>query len=135
MKQQIYEYTDSYFAGHADKVQGLKTYLEHHPNVMHMCYLPLHTAMVTYLYEIEGASLPQTETEIYRHFTLYTLLRSIRKRTLADSEESLRQFNFSSFDHLSSDDKIIFDLILELAYQATVVKPQQVFTPTSRSHF
>ena len=130
MKQQIYEYTDSYFAGHADKVQGLKTYLEHHPNVMHMCYLPLHTAMVTYLYEIEGASLPQTETEIYRHFTLYTLLRSIRKRTLADSEESLRQFNFSSFDHLSSDDKIIFDLILELAYQATVVKPQQVFTPT-----
>ena len=127
LKQQIYEYIDSYFVGDEDKVLGLRTYLEHHPNVMHMCYLPLHMAMVTYLYEVEGASLPQTETEIYKHFTLSTLLRSIRKRgeMEVDNEE---EFGLSSFDDLQQEDKLIFDLILELAYQSTVVDPKQVFS-------
>jgi DNA polymerase III delta prime subunit len=130
LKDQIYEYINSYFDGNKDSlVVGLRTYLEHHPNVMHMCYLPLHMAMVTYLYELEGASLPQTETEIYRHFTLYTLLRSIRKRNdtemeIGDEEE----FCFSCFDDLQLEDRRIFDCILKFAYEATVVNPQQVFS-------
>ena len=128
LKEQIYEYIDSYFIKHNDVnelVLGLRTYLEHHPNVMHMCYLPLHMAMVTYLYEVEGASLPQTETEIYNHFTLSTLLRSIHKR---DEMEVDEEFGLSSFDDLLPEDKLIFDLILELAYQSTVVNPKQVFS-------
>ena len=130
LKDQIYEYIDSYFHESKDKdslVVGLKTYLEHHPNVMHMCYLPLHMAMVTYLFEVEGASLPQTETEIYRHFTLSTLLRSIRKRDEKEIDDE-EEFCFSSFDDLLPEDKDIFDCILELAYQATVVCSQQVFS-------
>ena len=126
LKQQIYEYIDSYFVGDEDKVLGLRTYLEHHPNVMHMCYLPLHMAIVTYLYDVEGASLPQTETEIYKHFTLSTLLRSIRKRDEMEVDDE--EFGLSSFDALLPEDKLIFDLILELAYQSTVVNPKQVFS-------
>ena len=127
LKQQIYEYIDNYFVGDEDKVLGLRTYLEHHPNVMHMCYLPLHMAMVTYLYEVEGASLPQTETEIYEHFTLSTLLRSIRKRGEMEVDDE-EEFGLSSFDDLQQEDKLIFDLIIELAYQSTVVDPKQVFS-------
>ena len=126
LKEQIYEYIDSYFVGDGDKVLGLRTYLEHHPNVMHMCYLPIHMAIVTYLYDVEGASLPQTETEIYKHFTLSTLLRSIRKR--GEMEVDDEEFGLSSFDDLLPEDKLIFDLILELAYQSTVVNPKQVFS-------
>ena len=127
LKDQIHEYIDSYFIGDEDKVLGLRTYLEHHPNVMHMCYLPLHMAMVTYLYEGEGASLPQTETEIYKHFTLSTLLRSIRKRDDMEVDDD-EEFSLTSFDALQQEDKLIFDLILELAYQSTVVNPKQVFS-------
>ena len=127
LKDQIHEYIDSYFIGDEDKVLGLRTYLEHHPNVMHMCYLPLHMAMVTYLYEGEGASLPQTETEIYKHFTLSTLLRSIRKRDDMEVDDD-EEFSLTSFDDLQQEDKLIFDLILELAYQSTVVDPKQVFS-------
>ena len=127
LKQQIYDYINSYYVGDKEKVLGLRTYLEHHPNVMHMCYLPLHMAMVAYLYDIEGASLPQTETEIYKHFTLSTLLRSIRKRSINQMEIDEEQ-DLSSFEDLSPDDKILFDLILELAFRATVVKPRQVFS-------
>ena len=127
LKDGIHEYIDSYFIGDEDKVLGLRTYLEHHPNVMHMCYLPLHMAMVTYLYEGEGASLPQTETEIYEHFTLSTLLRSIRKRDDMEVDDD-EEFGLTSFDDLQQEDKLIFDLILELAYQSTVVNPKQVFS-------
>jgi DNA polymerase III delta prime subunit len=130
LKEQIYEYVDSYFDGNKDSmtlVFGLRTYLEHHPNVMHMCYLPLHMAMVTYLYEVEGASLPQTETEIYRHFTLSTLLRSIHRRDEMEIDDE-EEFCFQSFDDLQPEDRGIFDCILELAYEATVVNPQQVFS-------
>ena len=125
LKQQIYEYIDSYFDEEKDKVDGLRTYLEHHPNVMHMCYLPLHMAMVAYLYDIVGASLPQTETKIYKHFTLSTLLRSIQRKSGMELDEV---FGLSTFEDLPSDDREIFDLILELAFQATVVKPRQVFS-------
>ena len=131
LKEQIYEYVDSYFDGNKNKdslVLGLKTYLEHHPNVMHMCYLPLHMAMVTYLYKVEGASLPQTETEIYRHFTLSTLLRSIRKRNDTEMEIDDEEFYLSSFDDLKPEDRDILDCILKFAYEATVVNPQQVFS-------
>ena len=130
LKEQIYEYINSYFNGNKNKdslVVGLQTYLEHHPNVMHMCYLPLHMAMVTYLYEVEGASLPQTETEIYRHFTLSTLLRSIHRRDEMEIDDE-EEFCFQSFNDLQPEDRGVFDCILELAYEATVVNPQQVFS-------
>ena len=130
LKEQIYDYIDSYYDGNKDKhslVLGLRTYLEHHPNVMHMCYLPLHMAMVTYLYEVEGASLPQTETEIYRHFTFSTLLRSIRRRDEMEIDDE-EEFCFQSFNDLQPEDRGVFDCILKLAYEATVVNPQQVFS-------
>ena len=123
LKPQIHEYIKGYFSGYLDKAQGLLQYLNHHLNVMHMCYLPLHSAMVTYLYDMEGANLPQTETEIYKHFTLWTLIRSLRKR----SDDPDEPFIISDFNELSPEDKLVFDLILELAFIATI-NSKQVFT-------
>ena len=137
LNKEIYDYIDSYFVEHKDKnklVLGLRTYLEYHPNVMHMCYLPLHVAMVTYLYEVKRACLPQTETEIYKHFTLSTLLRSIHKRDEMEVDDD-EKFSLSSFDDLLPDDKLIFDLILELAFQSTVVNPKQVFSADDVKEF
>ena len=123
LKSQIREYIESYYADDQDKAEGLLKYLDHHLNVMHMCYLPLHTAMVAYLYNVEGAALPQTETEIYRHFTLMTLIRSIKKK----SDDPSKPFKLKSFDKLFGVDKEEFDLVLKLAFTATV-KSKQVFT-------
>ena len=138
LKSQIREYIQSYYTNEQDKVEGEKStegkegqdksegllkYLDQHLNVMHMCYLPLHTAMVAYLYDVEGAALPQTETEIYRHFTLWTLIRSFQKRN-GDLDSP---FTMDDFDKLEGVDKKIFHLILKLAYTATV-ESKQVFT-------
>ena len=125
LEPQIREYINNYFTGCPDKAQGLLDYLKLHLNIMHMCYLPLHVAMVTHLYEIEGASLPQTETEIYCHFTLSTLIRSSRKRCL-DSRPN-QPFSLCNFDQLSPEDQAVFKIVLTLAFNSTVVS-QQVFS-------
>ena len=125
LELQIREYINNYFTECPDKAQSLLDYLNLHLNIMHMCYLPLHVAMVTHLYEIEGASLPQTETEIYCHFTLSTLIRSSRKRCL-DSRPS-QPFSLRNFDQLSPEDQAVFKIVLTLAFNSTVVS-QQVFS-------
>ena len=123
LEPQIREYINNYFAHCQDKAQSLLDYLRLHLNIMHMCYLPLHVAMVTHLYEVEGDDLPQTETEIYRHFTLSTLIRSYRKRCPNLNDP----FCIQDFNQLSPSDKLVFDMVLKLAFNATV-KSQQVFT-------
>ena len=49
LRDQIYDYIEKYpFSKlHA----GLIKYLDEHPNVLHMCYLPIHTCMVCFLYD------------------------------------------------------------------------------------
>ena len=123
LKPQIDEYIDSYYAENADQGVELKKYLEQHPNVFHMCYLPIHIVVVTYLFEKMGSSLPQTETEIYHSFTLHTLVRSLCKREDSGDAELV---NLKSFDDLEGDDVIVFEFILQLAFTATV-KSKQVF--------
>lgn len=77
LKAEIREYVKHYKFSDPAKTDGLFTYLRLHPNVMHMCYLPIHTAMVCYLYEEMGNALPRTETEMYQQFTNLTLLRAL----------------------------------------------------------
>ena len=123
LKPQIQEYVENYFKTCPDKARGLLRYLEHHLNVMHMCYLPLHLAMVTYLYEEEEANLPETETEMYKHFTLSTLIHSFERR----GDDLNVPFDIDDFDDLSHNDKRVVNLISKLAFNATV-NSKQLFT-------
>ena len=75
--KQIFEYFDNYLFA-AYKSEDLKVYLRVHPNILHMCYLPIHAAMVAFLFDITG-KVPRTETEIYQHFTDLTIMRSLTK--------------------------------------------------------
>ena len=61
LKTQIYEYIEKYPFSHVEKREDLHKYLEQHPNVHHMCYLPIHTAMVCYLFDVMDSKLPRTE--------------------------------------------------------------------------
>ena len=120
LKPQIIEYIHCYFSSDKHKAQQLEAHLECHPNLMHMAYLPLHCAMLAFLYE-DDTVLPETETEFYKHFTLSTLLHSIRRR------EGLLTSSIVSFNQLPLRDKIIFDRVCKLAFNATV-ESKQVFT-------
>ena len=119
LKAQITDYINHYFDNDEQKAKELMKHLEQHPNLMNMAYLPLHCAMLTFLYQ-EDKLLPNTETEFYKFFTISTLLRDMRKRHGA--VDSLK-----SFDDLSVNDKAIFDKICRLAFTATA-KSKQVFS-------
>ena len=75
--------------------------------------------MLAFLYD-EDIELPATETQMYNHLTLSILLRTIMKRE--DSESQVLSLN--SFDDLSPEDKLLFDKICELAFEATLSNKQ-----------
>ena len=81
LNDQISDYIKEYNFSVKSKCGELHKYLHEHPNVHHMCYLPIHVAMVCYLFDNLDVDLPQIETEIYETFTLHTLLRSISRHT------------------------------------------------------
>lgn len=79
---------------------------------MNMCYLPLHVAMLVFLFETDKC-LPETETEIYNHFTRSILLRSMQRRTgTCGRMESHRE--------LMGNDKILFQNICKHAFKAVI---------------
>ena len=103
-----------------ERAQGLIQHLEQHPNLMNLCYLPLHCAMLVFLYEPEDAALPNTETEFYRDFTLSILIRSTCKK----SESTNPTLNLESFDCLPDNERKIVDRICKLAFEATLTSKQ-----------
>ena len=127
LKQQIYEYVKKYKFSDVDKRIDLHKYLDHHPNVHHMCYLPIHAAMVCYLFNVMGSKLPRTETKMYIEFTNHTLLR-----TLTRYKEKITYLE--SPDKLLDQDKRIFSKICKLAFDKTA-SSRQVLRKSEIPHF
>ena len=100
LKPQIQHYIDSYQFSADFKCQGLHKYLDAHPNVLHMCYLPIHISMVCFLYDLLAKDLPETETEIYSVFTKFAVLRMLYRYN-SKSEVSLGTLNDLSQLHRS----------------------------------
>ena len=117
LKEEIYQYVKNYKfseVGHSKRTD-LHKYLDEHPNVRHMCYLPIHCAMVCFLFDITGSCLPQTETEMYTEFTKHTLLRTLT-RSGVDS--------LNSPESLPSNEKEIFYQICKLGFKKTIASKQ-----------
>ena len=126
-RDQIYEYFDHYPFSDSSMSTELKSYLSSHPNVLHMCYLPIHAAMVGFLFKV-NRSVPQTETEMYKHFTLLTLKRHFTKDSLSH-DVSLDVKN------LSGDEGKLFNQICQLALEKTILNKQVLHQDEVMSHF
>lgn len=122
LKPQIIEYVNAYFSDDKEKAQKLVAYLDQRCNLMNMCYLPLHCSMLLFFYEELGTSLPETDAEFYKHFTISTLLRSFRKRKGHCNVP--HQYQLRDFSQLPLRDKTLFDNVCKLAFNATVASKQ-----------
>ena len=120
LKQQIDDYIEKYSFSDFCKREDLHKYLKRHPNVHHMCYLPIHAAMVCYLFDVMGSKLPRTETEMYTEFANHTLLRNLTRY------EKELDYDLESPGDLQGQDKEIFDKICKLAFEKTAAS-RQVF--------
>ena len=127
LKNQILEYFDYYPFSDYSKPSKLKSYLTAHPNILHMCYLPIHAAMVAFLFEVTG-EIPQTETEIYTHFTRFTVMRNLSKT------QGLNLEDIDSYDFDDEDEKSL-RLICKLALEKTILNKQVLHQDEVRSYF
>ena len=111
LRDQIYDYLEKYpFSKlHA----GLIKYLDEHPNVLHMCYLPIHTCMVCFLYDNLESDLPQTETSIYAEFTKFTMLRMLYR------DENNSDMCIESLTDIPEPQNQLYNTICKLAFEMT----------------
>ena len=134
-KAQIFDYVETYPFNGSDKIVSdmiskLKVYLSRHPNILHICYLPVHAAMICFLFSQLEGNIPHTETQIYEQFTISTLLR---QKTRTEEPQRLK-----SLKDLCGKEKEEFKLICKLAFHM-IIKSQQVVrqsdTPVPFSDF
>ena len=124
--KQIFEYFDNYLFA-AYKSEDLKAYLRVHLNILHMCYLPIHAAMVAFLFDITG-KVPRTETEIYQHFTDLTIMRSLTKNPAVSVDDI-------DVHNLSGEEQKLFNQICKLAWEKTVANKQVLHQDEVGSYF
>ncbi len=105
---------------------SLKEYLHSHPNVMDMCYLPVHCAMICYLYDSESVSQLSTQTRIYKEFTRSLILRHLRTKH--------PQISLNSLQELKGEFQEYFNNICKLAYYMTVNSNQIITSDEAASY-
>ena len=146
-KDQIHEYFDTYpfscspntleIENHkhcdpcpecrASKSLKLKSYLSHHPNIEHICYLPIHAFMVAFLFEVTG-KVPHTEKDIYTHFTEFLISRNLKKTSETDLD-GIDVLN------LKGEEGRLFNQICKLALDKTISNKQVLHQDEVSSYF
>ncbi len=99
-------------------VSEIRSHFDLHPNLLHMCYLPVHAAMICYLFQDFKGNFPTTESEVYFEFTKSLILRILRRTR----QEILIQL----FDDIPGNEKIYFKNLCKLAYEMTIKSEQVV---------
>ena len=122
--EQITKYIETYYKKNKNACMAckLQSYLNLHVNVYRMCYLPVHAAMICFLYSELGDNIPQCETKIYEYFTRFTLLRKI----MINNDDS-QLARIDSLHYLPEDVKDYFSKICSLAFDMTINSNQVVF--------
>ena len=75
-----------------DKQERLIAYLKCHPIINSLIYVPLHLAVLLYLFKVQS-ELPETLTEMNESFILHTIYRSLTKQRLIPPDCICTVFN------------------------------------------
>ncbi len=113
-KDQIYSYVRTYPFNDCspDMACKMTDFLDQHSNVLHMCYLPVHAAMICFLFNLLEGNLPHSETQIYEKFTIATLLKHKARKG--------EDLQLKSLEDLSGDEKEWFHSICKLAFDMLI---------------
>ena len=98
-KQQIFEYIDNFQLG-SSPARKLKEYLVSNPNILDMCYLPVHAAMICFLFRYDQGCTSCTQTKIYEQFTRLMIHRHLT-RCNVDTEHGIPKKYFDDLCRLA----------------------------------
>ena len=123
-KNHIFKYIDNFpfnEGGTSDssvtRASQLKDYLVDNPNIHDMCYLPIHAAMICFLFQF-AKNISSTQTKVYEEFA-----RLIIQRHLARHEECKE---LASLKDLKSVHAKHFENLCRLAYEMTINSKQVI---------
>jgi len=85
--------------GQPGKLQDLLSYLDDHPNISSLCYIPFYMTVLLWLFKL-GISLPNSSAKLYNCFICHTIQHHLAKHKI-----SVR--NFTDLDSLPQDYKKI----------------------------
>jgi len=122
-KDQILEYIYNFpFYDLHDKssvrADQLKHYLLSHPNIHDMCYLPIHAAMICFLFQHSDEMDSSTQTKIYEEFTQLIIYRHLVRQGFSQHLDSLK--------NLDPIHKKYFSDLCTLAFNMTVNSKQVI---------
>ena len=122
-KQQIFEYIGKFpfsaLSADASTVQTkLKDYLVRNPNIFDMCYLPVHAAMICYLFEYDNDHISYTQTKFYEQFARMIIQRHLLRHNIELELHSLKE--------LCGIHKKYFDDLCRLAFNMTINSKQVI---------
>jgi len=112
-KEQILSYIKSFFHANSDRAVELWDYLNEHTSILQLCYLPVHTALLCYMYCKKGDKMPQNETQIYEYFSYVTLFR---REMNAGKDTGAAD----SLNNLAGEVKVLFSKVCQLAFDMTI---------------
>ena len=110
-KDQIFNYIHKYDFDIGNEASELEAYLNSHINVLHMCYLPVHSAMICYIYD-QCERIPNTESKIYELFTLLTITRKPERDGSRHLLQSLQDLDGNKKEHFASICKLACDMTI-----------------------
>ena len=106
-KEEREKYISQIFSNSSDKKDALDKYLKQQPVINGLCFVPLHLAILLYLFQ--QGSLPETLTEMNESFILHTIYRHLERYGLTPS---------GTVDKLSKLPKLFLDIIHGLSVLA-----------------
>ena len=123
-KQQILEYINNFPFSNASSLSDntvpskLKEYLISNHNVFDMCYLPVHAAMICFLFKYDKENISSVQTKIYELFTRLIIQRHLTRHNIEVELPTLKE--------LDGMHKKYFDDICHLAFEMIINSKQVI---------
>ena len=121
-REDIFKYIDNfpYSKSSSSSVEPfpekLKTFLESRPGVLDLCYLPVNAAILCFLYDYDPELLPETQTDLYKHFTTSIIIRQLKQYNPS--------FTLQSLEDLKGEEAETFKNLCQLAFEMTITSRQ-----------
>ena len=103
-KEEREKYILQIFSNSPEKKDQLEKYLKQQPVINGLCFVPLHLAILLYLFQ--QGSLPETLTEMNESFILHTIYRHLEKHGLTPS---------GPVDKLANVPKPVLEIVYKLS--------------------
>ena len=94
----------------------LRIYLESHPGVLDLCYLPVNVAIICFLYDYDPELLPETQTKMYKHFTSSIIIRQLKQYNPF--------FTLQSLEDLKDEEEKLSKKLCSIAFEMTASSRQ-----------